>query len=63
MDDLDFSYLAPAAPAAPTAAPTPAPLTATQIPVKAAALPHDPQLAMRFFRIAGEEESFEVSYV
>ena len=56
MDDLDFSHLASAAPAA---APTPAPLTATRIPVKAAALPHDPQLAMRFFRIAGEEETIE----
>ncbi len=56
MDDLDFSHLAPAAPAA---APAPAPLTATRIPVKAAALPHDPQLAMRFFRIAGEEETIE----
>lgn len=54
MDDLDFSHLAPAKPAA-----TPAPLTATQIPAKPAALPHDPQLAMRFFRIAGEEETFE----
>ena len=57
MDDLDFSHLAPAAPA--PAAPAPAPLTATQIPVRAAAPAHDPQLAMRFFRIAGEEETIE----
>lgn len=56
MDDLDFSHLAPATPAP---APAPAALTATQIPARAAALPHDPQLAMRFFRIAGEEETFE----
>lgn len=55
MDDLDFSHLAPAA----SATPAPAPLTATQIPVRAAALQHDPQLAMRFFRIAGEEETIE----
>ncbi len=61
MDDLDFSHLAPAAPpaTAPAAPIIPAPLTATQIPVRAAAPTHDPQLAMRFFRIAGEEESFE----
>ena len=62
MDDLDFSHLAPAAPPAatvPAAAPAPAPLTATQIPARPAAPTHDPQLAMRFFRIAGEEESFE----
>ena len=59
MDDLDFSHLAPAAPKAATPAAAPASPTATQIPAKAAALPHDPQLAMRFFRIAGEEETFE----
>lgn len=50
MDDLDFSHLAPAAPQAPAPAAKPA---------KAEALPHDRQLAARFFRIAGEEETFE----
>ena len=50
MDDLDFSHLAPAAPQAPAPALKPA---------KAEALPHDPQLAARFFRISGEEETFE----
>lgn len=50
MDDLDFSHLAPASSQAPAAAVKPA---------KVEALPHDPQLAARFFRIAGEEETFE----
>lgn len=50
MDDLDFSHLAPATPQAPTPAAKPA---------KAEALPYDPKLAARFFRIAGEEETFE----
>lgn len=55
MDDLDFSQLA-ATPTAP-AAPAPAPVTATQFPNKA--LPTDPQLAARFFSLAGELETFE----
>ena len=57
MDDLDFSHLTAATPQAPTPqAPTPA-LAAK--PARAEALPYDPQLAARFFRIAGEEETFE----
>lgn len=50
MDDLDFSHLTAAAPQAPAPAAKPA---------RAEALPYDPQLAARFFRIAGEEETFE----
>lgn len=53
MDDLDFSHLAPAAPVAP------APAAPAAKPGKAHALPHDPQLAARFFRLAGEQETFE----
>ena len=48
-DDLDFSNPAPAKPAAPLAAP----------PARAEALPYDAQLAGRFFRLAGEQETFE----
>jgi CRP-like cAMP-binding protein len=55
MDDLDFSQLTPTAPA--PSAPAPAPVTATHVPNKA--LPNDPQLAARFFSIAGEQESFD----
>jgi CRP-like cAMP-binding protein len=55
MDDLDFSHLATTPPA--QHAPASAPVTATQIPNKA--LPTDPQLAARFFSIAGEQETFE----
>lgn len=51
MDDLDFSHLAPATPQAPAAP--------AAKPAKAEPLPHDPQLAARFFRIAGEEETFD----
>ena len=52
MDDLDFSHLTAAAPPAPVPAPA-------AKPARAEALPYDPQLAARFFRIAGEEETFE----
>lgn len=48
-DDLDFSKPAPARPAAPHAAQS----------AKAEALPYDAQLAVRFFRLAGEQETFE----
>ena len=51
MDDLDFSYLAPAAPAKPAA--TPASLTATQIPARSVPPPQDPQMVMRFFGTSG----------
>ena len=57
MDDLDFSYLAPAAPAKPAA--TPASLTATQIPARSVPLPQDPQMVMRFFGTSGETETVE----
>lgn len=54
MDDLDFSHLVSATPQ--PAAPAAAPVART---AKAETLPYDPQLAARFFRIAGEEEVFE----
>ncbi|MBL8380611.1 MAG: cyclic nucleotide-binding domain-containing protein [Burkholderiales bacterium] len=58
MDDLDFSYLAPPAASPPAQAVAPAPVPPAK-PAQTVALPHDPQLAARFFRIAGEEEVFE----
>ena len=59
MDDLDFSYLAPAAPAAAKPAAAPVSLTATQIPARSVPLPQDPQMVMRFFGTSGETETVE----
>lgn len=53
MDDLDFSQAAPAPTPKPTPAPTPEPKAGAAQPS-----PYDPQLALRFFQIAGEMESF-----
>lgn len=58
MDDLDFSHLAPAAAPPPAQVAKPAPNLPAR-PAQSEVLPQDPQLAARFFRIAGEEEVFE----
>lgn len=59
MDDLDFSNPTPQPPATPAAQPrTPAPApTPESRSTGADPSPYDPQLALRFFQIAGQPES------